>query len=226
MKKSLIILLVTLLMLPLASQAESTTVVNQEMTIPFSFGDRTGTYTGELVNGKPEGYGCFRSQNDDGDVWIYLGMFSDDDFNGAGETLWASGKYEKGIYKDGRLTSATSKDAAGSNIVQGRTASPKARSSEATQGEQNALKSAQRYLDIMAFSHTGLIEQLEYEGYSNSEATYGADNCGADWNEQAAKAAAQYLDIMPFSRSGLIDQLKYDGFTSSQAEYGASQNGY
>ena len=81
-------------------------------------------------------------------------------------------------------------------------------------------------MDYTAFSYTGLIEQLEYEGYSHTEAVYGADNCGADWNEQAAKSAANYLDYTSFSRSGLIEQLEYEGFTHSQAVYGVEQNGY
>ena len=52
---------------------------------------------------------------------------------------------------------------------------------------KNALKSADSYLRYSAFSHDGLINQLEYEGYSTEEATYAADNCGADWDEQALK---------------------------------------
>ena len=92
--------------------------------------------------------------------------------------------------------------------------------------ETNALNKAKDYLSIMAFSYSGLINQLEYEGYSASEATYGADHCGADWNEQAAKKAADYLDIMSFSKSGLIDQLEYEGFTHSQAVYGVEAVGY
>lgn len=95
-----------------------------------------------------------------------------------------------------------------------------------TKGEENALKSAQSYLNVMAFSYSGLISQLEYEGYSHSEAVYGADHCGADWNEQAAKSAANYLEIMSFSRSGLIEQLEFEGFTHTQAVYGVEQNGY
>ena len=92
-------------------------------------------------------------------------------------------------------------------------------------GQANALASAQQYLDFMAFSYTGLIEQLEYEGYSAEEATYAADNCGADWNGQAAKSARQYLDMMSFSRQQLIDQLIYEGYTQEQAAYGVSQAG-
>lgn len=100
------------------------------------------------------------------------------------------------------------------------------RDTGATMGERNALDSAEQYLNSMAFSYSGLIEQLEYEGYSNSEATYAADNCGADWYEQAALSAKEYLDAMSFSRQGLIEQLEYEGFTYGQAVYGVEQNGY
>ena len=89
----------------------------------------------------------------------------------------------------------------------------------------NALKSAKSYLDIMPFSYEGLIEQLEYEGFTHEQAVYGADKCGADWNEQAVKSAESYLDIMPFSYEGLIEQLEYEGFTHEQAVYGAKSVG-
>ncbi len=95
-----------------------------------------------------------------------------------------------------------------------------------TLGEKNALSKAKDYLAYTAFSYTGLIEQLEYEGFSKAEATYGADNCKADWNEQAAKKAKDYIDYTSFSKSGLIEQLEYEGFTKAQAEHGASAVGY
>ena len=81
-------------------------------------------------------------------------------------------------------------------------------------------------MDTTAFSYSGLIEQLEYEKYTTEEATYAADNCDADWNEQAAKSAKNYLDTMAFSKQDLIDQLIYEGFTQAQAEYGVSKAGY
>lgn len=96
----------------------------------------------------------------------------------------------------------------------------------ATLGEKNALSKALDYLDSAAFSYAGLIEQLEYEGFTNAEATYGADHCGADWNEQAALKAKDYIDSMSFSRQGLVEQLEYEGFTHEQAEYGVSSIGY
>lgn len=96
---------------------------------------------------------------------------------------------------------------------------------EPTVGEKNALKSAKSYLDFSAFSRSGLIKQLEFEGYTHDEAVYGVDNVGADWNEQAVKSAKSYLDFSSFSRSGLIKQLEFEGFTHEQAVYGVEQNG-
>lgn len=95
-----------------------------------------------------------------------------------------------------------------------------------TMGQRNSLTKAKQYLDYSSFSHSGMIQQLEYEGFSTEEATYGADNCGADWNEQAAKKAESYLEFSSFSRSGLIEQLEYEGFTADQAEYGVKAVGY
>lgn len=95
-----------------------------------------------------------------------------------------------------------------------------------TMSQKNALDRANSYLKHSDFSYAGLIEQLEYEGFPTEDATYAADNCGADWNKQAAKRAQSYLDHSSFSRSGLIDQLIHEGFTAGQAEYGVTAVGY
>jgi len=91
--------------------------------------------------------------------------------------------------------------------------------------QSNAKRKAQSYLGISAFSRSGLISQLEYEGFSNEDATYGVDALTVDWNEQAAQKARDYLEISAFSRSGLIDQLLYEGFSQYEAEYGANAVG-
>jgi hypothetical protein len=46
---------------------------------------------------------------------------------------------------------------------------------KATVGEKMALSSAKNYLRTMGFSKQGLIDQLEFEGFTNEEATYGAE---------------------------------------------------
>lgn len=103
-----------------------------------------------------------------------------------------------------------------------------ASSGNTTLGEQNALKAANNYLSFMAFSYKGLIQQLTVgSGFTEAEAKYAADNCGADWKEQAVKCANNYLSFMSFSRSGLIQQMVVgSGFTEEEANYAADQVGY
>lgn len=94
-----------------------------------------------------------------------------------------------------------------------------------TREQENALRSADDYISFSAFSKTGLIEQLEFEGYSKEDATFAVNNLRVNWKEQAAKSAEDYLSMSGFSRSGLIEQLEFEGFTREQAEYGVTQAG-
>src|SRR5262245_8305807 len=88
-----------------------------------------------------------------------------------------------------------------------------------------AVRSAKQYLQYQAFSRTGLIKQLKYEGFSKRDATYGAGHAGANWMKQAVRSAKEYLRYQAFSRSGLVDQLEYEGFTHRQALHGATAVG-
>jgi hypothetical protein len=91
--------------------------------------------------------------------------------------------------------------------------------------QQNAVSKAEDYLDYTSFSRQGLIQQLEFDGFSTEDATFAVDHVTVDWNEQAAKKAKDYLDYTSFSRSGLINQLEFDGFTPAQAAYGVAETG-
>ena len=92
--------------------------------------------------------------------------------------------------------------------------------------DDSALDTAKSYLNSLYFSREGLIEQLEYEGFSTSEAEAAVDSLIVDWNAQAAGCAKNYLRTFPdWSRSEMIDQLEYEGFTYSQAVYGADAVG-
>lgn len=107
---------------------------------------------------------------------------------------------------------------------------------ELTLGQKNALRSAEQYLSMMAFSRVGIIDQLtsEYgEGYDPADAEFAIAHLEAnglvDWNEQAAKSAQQYLDMMGFSRESLYEQLTSEygeGFTHEQAEHALTVVGY
>ncbi|MHA6780266.1 Ltp family lipoprotein [Pseudonocardia saturnea] len=94
-----------------------------------------------------------------------------------------------------------------------------------TVSQENALQSADSYLDFSGFSRSGLIKQLEYEGYSTADATFAVDTVTVDWFVQAERSAESYMEFSSFSRSGLIGQLDYEGFTSAQAEHGANSVG-
>ena len=150
---------------------------------------------------------------DDYILWVRNGIVK---YNAANDS--ASGIKEQS--DSSRKDSAGSTDAAGSSAVSGNKGGGSDHAQ--TAGERNALETALQYLNYTAFSYSGLIEQLEYEGYSHSESVYAADNCGADWNQQAVKMAKQYLEYTSFSRSGLVEQLEYEGFTHEQAEYAVS----
>ena len=91
--------------------------------------------------------------------------------------------------------------------------------------QKQASLMAKEYLDYSAFSRSGLIKQLEYEGFSKEDATYGVDTSNVDWMEQASLMAKEYLEYSAFSRSGLISQLQYEGFTIEQATYGVDSVG-
>ena len=96
----------------------------------------------------------------------------------------------------------------------------------AVEEQQEALAAAKDYLDAVPLSYIGLINQLEYEGFSEEAAVFAADLCGADWNEQAARQAEILSDFPDCSRSELIRDLENAGFTEEQAEYGAAAAGY
>jgi hypothetical protein len=94
-----------------------------------------------------------------------------------------------------------------------------------TVSQRNAVAKGASYLRSSSFSRTGLIEQLQYEGFSLADATYGTDAQGADWNAQAVKKGASYLRSSSFSRSGLISQLQYEDFSLAEATYGTDAQG-
>ena len=104
-------------------------------------------------------------------------------------------------------------------------ATTKAEPPKLTTSQEQAVLKAESYLDFEAFSKSGLVEQLEYEGFSKKDAEFAVNHITVDWMEQAAKKAKSYMDMESFSRSGLIQQLEYEGFTKAQASHGADSVG-
>jgi hypothetical protein len=96
---------------------------------------------------------------------------------------------------------------------------------------EQAIESAQSYLDMGGFSRAGLIKQLSSQygdGFSLVLATWAVDHSHANWNQQAVESAKRYLEMGGFSRDGLIEQLTSsygDGFTYEQAVYAVNKVG-
>lgn len=91
-----------------------------------------------------------------------------------------------------------------------------------TLSQKNAIKKAENYLRSMAFSREGLINQLEFEKFSNEDSVYAVDKINVNWKEQAVLKADSYLKTMAFSKTGLINQLSFEGFTDEEADYGVN----
>lgn len=109
--------------------------------------------------------------------------------------------------------------------VEETTASPTPAEPELTASQEQAVGVALDYLRYTGFSRIGLIEQLEFEGFSAADAEFGVDYLDVDWMEQAVIMAEEYLEYSHFSRQGLIEQLEFEGFTREQAEHGVNEAG-
>lgn len=103
-----------------------------------------------------------------------------------------------------------------------KTTAPK---SSQTTSQGSAVQSAKTYVSMGGFSRTGLIHQLEFEKFSTADATYGADNSGANWTKAADESAATYMEMGGFSAGSLLTQLKFEGFTAAQAAHGVASAG-
>lgn len=91
--------------------------------------------------------------------------------------------------------------------------------------QREARAVAQSYYESSWFSRSGMIEQLEFEGFSFDDSVYGVDSLGVDWNAEAIGMADSYIESSWFSRIGLIDQLEFEGFSSSESQYGVDSLG-
>lgn len=146
------------------------------------------------------------------------------------ETSQSSATTETG---DGQQTEAAEESSAEPEPTEEEAPADEPAEPELTVEQENAIRSAESYLEFMPFSKQGLIDQLSSpagDGYPQDVATFAVEHIESDvdWNEQAVKAAESYLDLMSFSRSGLIEQLTSDagdGYTREQAEYAADKVG-
>lgn len=88
---------------PVETPAAQQTVVDQEITLDFAFGQRTGLYTGQVKDGLPDGQGEFIRIGETDNLWTYTGTWAGGHFDGPGITEWTTGWKEQGIYENDYL---------------------------------------------------------------------------------------------------------------------------
>ncbi|GAB48341.1 Ltp family lipoprotein [Mobilicoccus pelagius] len=96
---------------------------------------------------------------------------------------------------------------------------PSALSQAVSSENSRAIARAQSYLRFTAFSKSGLVHQLEFEGFSHAASAYASRHVKVGWRAQAVRMGKQYLAYDSFSSSGLRDQLVFEGFTRDEADY-------
>lgn len=102
-KMAVILVLIVAFGITGSSFAESPvteTVAQMSYSILMPAGLRAGEYTGQVIDGKPHGYGLFKSCNDDGENWYYIGQWANGKMNGQGSTFWEDGQVQTGEYMD------------------------------------------------------------------------------------------------------------------------------
>ncbi len=65
----------------------------------------SGYYTGEVTDGKPDGYGIYETQAPDGTPCHYIGNWKSGIMHGSGATYWNDGSLEIGEYHHGAFVS-------------------------------------------------------------------------------------------------------------------------
>lgn len=89
---------------------------------------------------------------------------------------------------------------------------------------ERAAARATSALEWSEYSYSGMKKYLENVGFSPEEALFGADNCGADWNEQAAERLEYYIGYFDeMTREEMLYALADDGFTDEEIAYAAEK---
>src|SRR5690606_40301479 len=94
-------------------------------------------------------------------------------------------------------------------VVENAESAPEAPADDLTSAQRNAVRKAESYLEYSAFSESGLVTQLEFEGFDTADAQLAVTHQSPGRMEQAAKTAERYMEYSAFSESGLVGQLEF-----------------
>jgi len=98
-------------------------------------------------------------------------------------TWSSSNKSVATVSSKGKVTTKKAGTATISAKVDGKTLKCKITVKNSNTANDQAVRKAKSYLEIIPFSRQGLIDQLEYDGFTYSQAVYGVDHCGVIWDE-------------------------------------------
>lgn len=105
MKKifSLILVLFCLFSVALAEEADLEFASKMDYVLELPDVIRKGAYSGETVNGIPNGFGVFETANSSGINWHYIGQWENGKMSGEGGQYWDDGRVEEGVFTENRL---------------------------------------------------------------------------------------------------------------------------
>lgn len=104
MKKLFLVFSLLLILASISACEQSpplTSVQNEKITLEFSFGERTGIYSGDINTDElPDGYGTFTSENSSGESWTYEGNWVNGHWEGTGTSTWENGECYQGEFSN------------------------------------------------------------------------------------------------------------------------------
>lgn len=108
---ALILVLVCLFSVATAEKTAAELVSKMEIVVDLSYVIRKGTYSGEMMDGVPHGFGVFETTNSDGVNWHYIGQWENGKMSGEGGQYWDDGRTEVGVFSENSLFCGTIRNA-------------------------------------------------------------------------------------------------------------------
>src|SRR5690606_15094392 len=106
--------------------------------------------------------------------------------------------------------------------VENAESAPEAPADDLTSAQRNAVQKAESYLEYSGFSESGLVTQLEFEGFDTADAQFAVTHLSPDWMAQAVKKAESYMQYSAVSETGLVGHEDYDVSITEQAGHVAA----
>ena len=106
---------------------------------------------------------------------------------------------------------------------QSATPTPQEEEPQLTFRQETALAAARYRIGSGGLSKRALIQHMTAGGSSRADATFAANNVGADWKKEAVEQARDRLDALAYPKRSLREHLEADGFTRAQAKHAVNK---